>query len=162
PGAEMAALQLYIRGGARGWTAADAGIEKVALAVATAGGTETLDKDAFARRLAALGSDLGAESRPDYAATKAQSVGTRWGETFTLLADAFLHPALPAGELEIARQRQLSALRREQDNPDGLLSLESNGVVYRGHPFANRAIGTPESVGKLTLDAVRAHLGKLR
>jgi predicted Zn-dependent peptidase len=162
PGAEMAALQLYVRGGARDWTAADAGIERLALAVATSGGTETLDKDAFARRLASLGSEIGSEARLDFSAIKAKALGAKWDETFALLADAFLHPALPPAELEIARQRQLNALRHEKENPDALLGLRVHEVIYQGHPFANRSIGTPESVGKIGLDAVKAHLAKLR
>ncbi len=162
PGAEMSALQLYIRGGARDWTEADAGVERLALAVATSGGTKELDKDAFARRLASLGSDIGSESRLDFSAIKAKSLGSRWDETFALLADTFLHPALPPAELEIARQRQLSALRHEQDSPDALLGLRVHEVVYHGHPFAHRPIGTPATVGALGLDAVRAHLARLR
>jgi zinc protease len=162
PGAEMAALQLYIRGGARGWTAADAGIEHLALSTATSGGTEALAKDAFARRLAALGSDIGSEVRLDFSAIKAKALGARWDETFVLLADTFLHPALPATELELQRQRQRSALRHELEGPDALLFLRVHQVLFKGHPFANRAIGTIESVERLTREAVTAHLAKLR
>ncbi len=162
PGADFAALQLYVRGGARDWTAADAGIERLALSAATSGGTVALDKDAFARRLAALGSELGSESRADFSAIKAKSLGTKWDETFALLADTFLHPALPEAEVALARQRQLSALRHEQESPDALLGLRVHEVFFKGHPFANRSIGTVESVEKIDLDAVKAHLARLR
>jgi len=162
PGADFASLQLYIRGGARDWSAADAGIERLALATATSGGTEALDKDAFARRLAALGSEIGSESRPDFSAIRAKSLASKWDETFGLLADTFLHPALPAAELELERQRQLSSLRHEQDNPDALLGLRVQEAFYRGHPFANRTIGTAESVQKIDLDAIKAHLARIR
>jgi zinc protease len=162
PGAEMTAIDLYIRGGARDWSATDAGIERLALATATQGGTEALPKDAFARKLASIGSEIDSESRLDYAAIKAKALGKKWDETFAILADTFLHPALPAAELEVARERQLSSLRREQDNPDSLLGLASHRILYKGHPFENRAIGTPETVAQISLDAVKAHLTKLR
>ncbi len=162
PGADFASLQLYIRGGARDWSAADAGIERLALATATSGGTEALDKDAFARRLAALGSEMGSESRPDFSAIRAKSLATKWDDTFALLADAFLHPALPAAEIELERQRQLSALRHEQDNPDALLGLRVHEVLYHGHPFENRTLGTLASVEKIDLSAIKAHLARLR
>ncbi len=162
PGAELASLQLYIRGGARGWTAADAGIERLALTVATSGGTEALDKDAFARRLAALGSDVGSDSRYDFSSIDAKSLGARWDETFALLADTFLHPALPAPELTIARQRLLTTLHHEQESPDALLGLRVHEVFFQGHPFANRTVGTLASVEKIDLNAVRAHLARLR
>jgi zinc protease len=162
PGAEMAALQLYIRGGAREWTAADAGIERLALSTAVEGGTTSLDKDAFARRLASLGSEIDAEVRLDFASIDAKSLTSRWDETFALLADAFLRPALPASELEVVRQRQLASLHHEQENPDGLLGLRVHEALFKGHPFQNRSIGTIETVEKLGADAVAAHLARLR
>jgi zinc protease len=162
PGAEMASIQLYIRGGARGWTAADAGIERLGLSAATSGGTEALDKDAFARRLAALGSDVGAESRLDFAAIKAKSLGARWDETFALLADTFVHPAMPAAEIELQRGRQESALRHELDSPDAILGLRMHEALFKGHPFANRPVGTLDSVANLTAEAIKAHLASLR
>ena len=65
-----------------------------------------------------------------------------------MLADTFLRPALPPAELEVARERQLSSLSHEQDNPDAILGLRSHEVLYRGHPFANRQIGTVEKLDK--------------
>jgi zinc protease len=162
PGAELAAMQLYVKGGARNWTADDAGVERLALAVATSGGTESMDKDAFARRLAALGSDVFSDVRLDYSAIKAKSLGARWDDTFALLADTSMRPALPAAEIEVQRARQLAALRREQESPDAALGLLVHRALYKGHPFENRAVGTPESVQKLGAEALKAHLGKLR
>lgn len=162
PGAELSAMQLYIKGGARDWTAADAGISELALGVATSGGTATLDKDAYHRKLAALGSDLGADSGPDFAAFKAKTLLSQWDETFALLAETFLHPAMPAAELDIRKARQIATLRREQEDPDASLNLLVNASVFKGHPFANRPIGTEASVSTLTVDAARAYLGKLR
>jgi zinc protease len=162
PGAEISAMQLYIRGGARTYTAADAGIARLALAVAASGGTAALDKDAYHRRLAALGSDLWSEAGADFASLKAKTPLAQWDDTFALLADVFLRPALPASDLEVQRQRQLATLRREQSDPDASLDLLVNQTVFKGHPFSNRAIGTEESVSKLTLDAVNAYLAGLR
>jgi zinc protease len=162
PGAELASLQLYIKGGARNWGAADAGVERLALSVATSGGTTALDKDAFARKLAALGSDLYGETRLDFSAIKAKSLNAKWDDTFALVAGTFLEPALPESELELSRQRQLASLRREQDSPDAQLGLLVHQALFKGHPFEHRAIGTKESVEKLDLAAVKAHLQKLR
>ena len=58
PTAELAAIQLYVRGGIRDIAPSEAGITRLALATATAGGTESLDKAAFSRKLAALGSEI--------------------------------------------------------------------------------------------------------
>ena len=162
PGAETTATSLYIRGGVRNWTAADAGIEQLALATSVDGGTDNLAKDAFTQRLSELGSTLGARSSEDYAALDAWSLTPTWDDTFKLLAAAFLHPALPAEQIEVERQLQLAALNQEQDDPDAKLSRAMYDTVYRGHPYGNRARGTLASVKALTAAQLRAHLDQLR
>jgi zinc protease len=162
PGAEIAAMQLCIRGGARDWSAADAGIERLALQTAVSGGTSTLDKDAYFRKLAALGSDIGASTNPDFSTFGGGTLGTQWDATFDLLVDAFLHPAMPASEFDVEKQQQLAAIRREAESPDASLSLSINHVLFKGHPFDNRSIGSEESVSKITREAVIEHLTKLR
>jgi len=162
PGAELVAGQLVILGGVRNWGRADAGVEQLALAVSASGGTESLDKDAFTKRLATLGSMLGAVAGNDFSTFRAKSLRANWDATFELLVEAFLHPALPPAEIELQRQQQLSALKHEQEDPDGLLSLISHQKLFTGHPYENRAIGTLETVSKLSRDQLRSHLDKLR
>ncbi len=162
PGAELASGHLYIKGGVRNWSAVDAGIEDLALSTAASGGTEKLDKDAFARRLAALGSAIGASSGNDYSSIRMTSIVKEWDTTFALLMDTFLHPALPASELEQHRQRSLSALHHEQENPDGRLRLAMHERIFAGHPYLNRSSGTLETVPKIQLADLGTHLARLR
>ena len=105
---------------------------------------------------------LGGGSGNDYASFKAKSLTKEWDATFALLADAFLHPALPASELEVQRQRQISGLRHEEESADGQLRLLVHRSLFTGHPYANRAVGTKESVARLQVDDARKALGKLR
>ncbi len=162
PGAELAAIDLYVRGGARNWTKADAGVELLALRTAVSGGTKTMDRDTFTKKLSALGSTLGASSTADFAVLEAKSLTGEIDTTFAMLADAFLNPAMPATEIEVGRQRQLAGIRRDEETPDGRLGLLVTKAVWAGHPYENRAIGTVESVSALNAEALRAHLAKLR
>jgi zinc protease len=162
PGAELTSAQLYIRGGVANWTEADAGIEALALRTATEGGTAQLDKDAFSRRLTTLGSDLGARTQNDFSTIEQKSLTTTFDETFDLLVQAFLTPAMPDKEVELGRQRQLLGIKRDLETPDGRVGLMVLDAVWAGHPYHARAIGTVESVGKLTTAALRDHLAALR
>jgi len=162
PGAESAATHLYIRGGVRNWGADDAGVEYLAIRASVTGGTEALTKDAFTRRLAELGSAVDGFANEDYAVASAWSLTPAWDNTFALLVDAFRRPALRDSQIELARTRQLAALRHEQETPDGRLGLLVRGAIYRGHPYEHRAIGTLDTVPRLTAAALRAHLAKLR
>jgi predicted Zn-dependent peptidase len=162
PGAELVSGQLNILGGVRNWGKADAGIEQLALAVSGSGGTESLDKDAFNRRLATLGSIIAAGAGNDFSSFSAKALRENWDATFQLMVEAFLHPGLPQSEIELQRQQQLSALKHEQEDPDGLLSLIAYERLFKGHPYENRSIGTLDSVANLTSDQLRTHLAKLR
>jgi predicted Zn-dependent peptidase len=162
PHVKLVAAELFIRGGVRNWTADKAGVERLALETAVAGGTEQLPKADFSRHLAALGTQLGADSSDDFSVIEVKSLTERWRPSFDLLADAVLHPALPASEIEIQRQLQLSGLRQEQEDPDALSAKEAHELFYRGTPYANRAIGTLDGVAKLTRDDLVAQLTKLR
>ncbi|HKD39497.1 MAG TPA: pitrilysin family protein [Myxococcaceae bacterium] len=162
PGAELVSGQLDILGGVRNWGKEDAGVEQLALTVSASGGTETLDKDAFARRLATLGSMIAAGAGNDASSFRAKSLKENWDTTFELMVDAFLHPGLPPKEVELQRQQQLSALRHEQEDPDAQLALIAHERIFKNHPYENRSIGTLETVNKLTRDQLRSHLAKLR
>ena len=162
PGAELASAQLYIRGGVRNWTAANAGVEQLAVSVASQGGAGKLDKDAFARRLATMGSDVSAWSANDHAGFSAKSLTASFDETFQMMTDAFLSPAMPANQIEIVRQRMLSRLRHEQESPDARLGLLQHFELFHGHPYENRSSGTLDSVAKLGAPDITAHLARLR
>jgi predicted Zn-dependent peptidase len=162
PGAETTVMQLYIRGGVRNWTASDAGIEGIALQTAVHGGTAKWPKDAFTERLSDLGSTLTAASTEDASSLEAWSLTPTWDQTFEMLVSAFLSPTLPEEQIEVERQRVLAALANEQSNPDGLLALHMHAVMFKGSPYANRAIGTKESVTSLTAAQLRTHLAQLR
>ncbi len=162
PGAELVSGQLNILGGVRNWGKEDAGVEQLALSVSASGGTESLDKDAFSRRLATLGSTVAAGAHSDFSDLVAKSLRENWDATFDLMVEAFLRPALPSPEIELQRQRQLSALKHEQEDPDGQLSLLAHQAYFKGHPYENRSIGNIESVSRLKADQLRDHLRKLR
>jgi len=162
PGAEIVAMQLHVRGGVRNWGKADAGVEALLMRTAASGGAGSLDKSAFARKLADLGSVLFADAGDDYSSIRASSLKPAWPETFQLLVDVFRRPALPDGEIALQRQRQLNQLRREQEIPDGRLALLVNQGIFGDHPYGNRAVGTLETVGKLDAAALRAHHAKLQ
>ncbi len=162
PHAEFVAGSLYVRGGARNWSAADAGVEQLAFRVSATGGTESMPKEAFVRRLAKLGSQLTATTNEDFSVLAVKSLRDHWDDSFAMLADAFLHPALPATEIELQRQRQLAELKHEEDVPDLRLNVMAHQLVYKGHPYQQRAVGTLDSVAKLDAAKLRAHLAKLR
>lgn len=160
--AELVSMQLYIKGGASLRTEANAGLEQLALDVATQGGTTRLDKQAFGERLNELGSSLGASSLHSFSIIGAKSLTREFEATFELLADAFLIPALLLGEVELLRERQLAGIKGRGVAPDGQLDLAVVDAVYAGHPYGNLSSGTVTSVEAFAPGQVGDHLAALR
>ncbi len=162
PGADFAAGQLYVRGGTRNWTAQNAGIEDIAFRVAAAGGTTTLDKTALSRRLGALGASLSGDAHNDFSGLYLKAPLSAWDDALPLLAGAFLAPALPADEIELVRQQMLAELHHEQESPEGQLWTLERKQLFAGHPYANRSIGSLESVASIAAGDLGPYLAKLR
>lgn len=162
PGAELVAAHLYIRGGVRNWSANNAGVEQLATSVAASGGTTKLDRDAFARKLASMGSDISGSSGNDYCVFAMKSLLASFDTTFEMLTDTLLSPALPPTEIELQRQAMLSRLSHEEESPDGRIGLLVHRKLYKNHPYENRPVGTIASVSKLTVEDLKAHLETLR
>ncbi|HEY8039420.1 MAG TPA: pitrilysin family protein [Polyangiaceae bacterium] len=162
PGAQFAAGQLVVRGGTRNWTAASAGIEQLAFRVAATGGTRSLDKTAYSRRLASLGAQLGGDTRNDFSELYLKVPVAAWDDAFALLAEVFLAPALPPTEIELGRTQALSQLHHEQEDPGGQLWTLERKQIFAGHPYANRPVGTVESVTALQPQDLAPYLERLR
>jgi predicted Zn-dependent peptidase len=162
PGAEFVAAQLFIRGGTRNWTAANAGVEHVALSVATSGGTASLAKTEYSRKLASLGAQIWSDVGNDFSDISAKVPLTAWEGLFPIFVDTFLHPALPASEFDIVKQRELTNRKHEQEDGDGRLWLLARHAVFEGHPYGNRPVGTLESITALKADDMAPQLEKLR
>jgi len=162
PGAEMETTNLYIRGGARNWGKADAGIEPLALQAAATGGAGSLDKVAFGRRLSELGSSIYTDTNQDWSVVGGKGLGKNFDATFGLIADVFLRPAMTPANVELVRSQQLVSLQRLQEQPEGRLGLLVNDTLFAGEPYDNQPDGTMESVKSLTGEQLNAHLAKLR
>ncbi len=162
PQAELVTTELVVRGGVTLSDPATAGAEWLALYTAASGGTERLPKQDFQARLARLGSSLEARVDADASALEAKSLSAAWSETFDLLADAFLHPALPPTELALQQRRQLNQVRRIEEDPDLLLADLGRRTVFEGTPYAQRVLGTKESIPRLTAEVVRGQLDAMR
>jgi zinc protease len=161
-GAELVSAGLYIRGGARNWGKADAGIEALALDIAASGGTQSLDKFVFAQRLATIGSSIDASTNRDWSSLQGKCLLEKFDETFALMADVFLRPAMTDAEFELERDQTIIGLKRESEQPEGRLALLVNDTLYKDQPYENRPQGTVASVSGLGKTQLLAHLAKLR
>ncbi len=153
---EVIAVRLYFKGGTRNITEKNAGIETL-LWQAAQNGTKNFSKSQLNRELARMGTLIASSSGYDYTVIVMQCVEKNFDRSWQLLTDIVLNPLFEEKEVELERERLLSALRQEADDPDSYVSTLSNRLLYASHPYINRPFGTVESVSHLTAADLKAY-----
>lgn len=158
---EVIAVRLYLRGGSAAQTPASAGIERLATSLTTRG-TQKYSKEEFSNRATATGTQIGGEATFDFTVFTAQAVRQNWDEAWDLFTQAALHPTFPEAEVTQVKAQLVNSLRQRRDNPDAMLALLSDSVLYTGSPFAVDPMGTPESMQRLAReDLTRWHAARM-
>jgi zinc protease len=150
------AAGLFIRGGARNITAANAGIESFALTAATEGGTK-YPRQALRRELSRTGTKLSASSSSDYSAVAMASTRENFDRIWDVFADVSMHPAFAAEDVQRVREQIFSGLREAESVPDAALDRMKDRVVYSGHPYSNDVQGSQQTIAALTPADLQAY-----
>ena len=154
---EVVAANVYLLGGTRQLTQANAGIE--ALMLETSGyGTRRYPRDTLRRRMAALGSETDVAASTDWTRIGLRATTSSFDSTWAILADRIVAPALDSSAFELVRAQLLAAVRQRGDDPDALLSYLADSIAYVDPPYSIDPIGTERSISALTRsDLVRYH-----
>ncbi|MDE5899587.1 MAG: insulinase family protein [Treponemataceae bacterium] len=75
--------------------------------------------------------------------------------TLERLLDGFLHPAFGKSEYELLMKKYEQDIQQMQNDPDSLLLYCAEQSIYEGHPYAAAVSVTPDSIGQITVDAMR-------
>lgn len=150
------AAGLFIRGGVKNVTAQNAGIENFMLSAMTEG-SKTFPREALRRELAKTGSTIGSSAGYDYSVVSLASTRQNFDRSWEIFTDLVLNPAFAPADINLAKERILTSLRDDSDDPDGFLQVLQNKVIYANHPYANDPRGTLETVSRLTADDLRAY-----
>ncbi|HXH69011.1 MAG TPA: pitrilysin family protein [Pyrinomonadaceae bacterium] len=154
--APTVAAGLFIRGGAQNITGKNAGIENFMLNAA-AEGSKKFPREALRRELARTGSGIGSSVSNDYSVLSLVSTRQNFDRSWDVFTDIALNPAFASEDLELTREKILTALRDDEDSPDGFLQVLQDRVIYAEHPYANAVRGTIETISRFTAADLRAY-----
>jgi zinc protease len=150
------AANLYLLGGARQITAANAGIEALLL-LASERGTRKFPGATVRQRTATLGSTISIEANDDWSAIGLHAIRGTFDSTWAILADRVMAPTLSPGEVEIARDQLIAGARQRATHPDDAAEELADSLLYQQHPYALAATGTPASLASITISQLRAY-----
>ncbi|NOY86063.1 MAG: insulinase family protein [Deltaproteobacteria bacterium] len=74
------------------------------------------------------------------------------GEGLKLMGQVLTDATLPAHELDLARERMISAIKARKDNMEAFAMDLFRTALFKEHPYRFSTLGTEESVSSLTRD----------
>jgi predicted Zn-dependent peptidase len=149
------AAGLFIRGGVKNVTAQNAGIENFMLGAMTEG-SKTFPRETLRRELARTGSTISSSAGYDFSVVSLASTRQNFDRSWDIFTDIVLNPAFAPADVNLAKERILTSLRDDTDDPDGYLQVLQNKVIYANHPYANDPRGTLETVARFSAEDLRA------
>src|SRR6185437_16984868 len=141
----VVAANLYLLGGARQVTDANAGIEPVLLDVSERG-TQHYSKNALRRAMSRLGSEIVVAPSADWTMMGIRSSTEVFDSTWSVFADRVMYPTLAKSEVALVKAQYLSGIRQRRDDPDALADYLADSLSYVGHPYSVSVAGNEKSI----------------
>jgi len=152
----VVAANLYLLGGTRQVTDANAGIEPVLLDVSERG-TARYPKNALRRAMSRLGSEIVVAPNADWTMMGIRSSTEVFDSTWAIFADRVMHPTVAKSEIALVKAQYLSGIRQRRDDPDALADYLADSIAYVGHPYSISVVGNEKSIQSFDSAALRQY-----
>lgn len=147
---------LFIKGGARNVTAANAGVEDLMLDAASEA-TVSFPRERLRTELSRMGTAISSGVNYDYSVLTLASTRSNFDRSWDIFTDVALRPTFTLEDVERVRNRLVLSLRDDADTPDSYLQVLQARVAYAGHPYLNDPRGTAEVVSHLSAEDLRRY-----
>ena len=151
----LVSLHACLRGGTLAETAENSGLGRL-MARTIIKGTPSRTAEQIADEVESGGGGIGADSGGSSLSLSVHVLRPELRTGLALWADVLLRPSFPAEEIAREIERQVAALKQQEDHPSFIAFRELRRVAYGAHPFALNREGTPESLAGLTRARVAA------
>lgn len=145
----LVSLHAALRGGTLAETAETSGIGRL-MARTIVKGTATRSADEIADAIEGGGGNVSADSGGSSFSLSVNVLRPELSTGLELWADLLLRPSFPEAEVAREIERQVAALKQQEDHPSFLAFRELRRAAYGDHPFALNREGSPESLSALT------------
>jgi zinc protease len=153
---EVVAANVYLLGGTRQTTDANAGIEAFLLEASERGTTE-YPKERLRRTMNRLGSAIATAAEADWTMLGLRATRQTFDSTWAVLASRLMSPTLDSAEVELVREQFVLGLRQRNDSPDALVTFLADSFAFQGHPYARPPTGNARSIASISLADLRRY-----
>jgi zinc protease len=155
-GSQTVVAGLFLKGGSRNITAANAGIENLMLD-AESEASLNFPRERLRTELSRMGTTISSGVNFDYSGLSLASTRGNFDRSWEIFTDVALRPTFAAEDVERVRNRIVLSIRDDADTPDSYLQVLQARLAYAGHPYLNDPNGTAESVSRLTAEDLRRY-----
>jgi len=158
---DIISVNMYFKGGVTNLNEKQAGLEFLTLDVALKA-SKNYPKDKLNADLERMNSQLSSSSNADYSSVNLLCVKQNLDESWKIFEDVILNPSFTEEDLNLERDKQISAVKQVNDNPDALLQKAVNNEFYEDHPYAIDVNGTEATLSSFKSGDLKAyHSGML-
>lgn len=150
----VVAANLYLLGGSRQVTAANAGIESLLLEVSDRG-TKKYPRATLRRKMSLLGSEIATAPSDDWTMFGIRATREVFDSTWAIFADRVMRPTLNPEDVTLIKSQFLSGIRQRRDDPDALAEYLADSIAFAGHSYGTPVTGTEASISSLDVKTLR-------
>jgi zinc protease len=104
-----------------------------------------------------LGAELSTSAASDAAYVELHVPVARLADALPVMADIVARPTFPEAELKRLREERLASLLETEDDPEQLVGVAFPRLIFGPkHRYGSPQIGTPESLGSITIADLKA------
>jgi zinc protease len=118
-------------------------------------GTNQLGSADIARRLENAGASIKVINDPDFFGYIVEGLSGRMGQALDILMAVLQQPKFDPQEIDREKALQLSKIRNLRDDTYAFPVRLFMQTLFGNHPYSRAAVGTSDTVGKLSTDDVR-------
>jgi zinc protease len=153
---DVITANVYLLGGTQQLSPASQGIE-VMLLRASERGTKRYPGEKVRQALVKTGCSIGIAPSEDWTVFGTTCIRTAFDSTWRVVASRLMEPTLDSSEVELVRERMLTAVREASSAPDPLLNRLADSLEYVGQPYGFEPSGTESSLQSITLPQLRRY-----
>ncbi len=150
----VVAANLYLLGGSRQVTAANAGIEPLLLEISDRG-TRKYPRAVLRRKMSLLGSEIATVPSDDWTMFGIRTTREVFDSTWAIFADRVMQPTLDPADIALIKSQFVSGIRQRRDDPEALAEYLADSVAFSGHPYGIPIVGTEASISSIDAKALR-------
>jgi zinc protease len=155
PGTPIAHVGVYALGGAASEPTELVGLSTLIVRTSLKG-TDTRTATALAEESEMLGAVIGTSATADGVGWTISVPVPRVSAAIDLLADVVQNPTFPEAALETERRVALANVAQQRDDMYRHPVRLAMQAAYGTHPYARSVLGTEETLGSISVDAVRS------